>query len=61
MARKATPSNKFSMCTIEVTVIDVNNHEPQFPSAMYKVDVREDTQPLAVIFTITAKDEVPIL
>ncbi|VIO94296.1 Uncharacterized protein BM_BM7425 [Brugia malayi] len=55
--RKTTPSNKFSICTIQITIIDVNDHEPQFSAPFYEVEVLEDTPPLTVIFKVCATDE----
>ncbi|EJW84112.1 cadherin domain-containing protein, partial [Wuchereria bancrofti] len=55
--RKTTPSDKFSICTIQITIIDVNDHEPQFSAPFYEVEVLEDTLPLTVIFKVYATDE----
>ncbi|VBB26047.1 unnamed protein product [Acanthocheilonema viteae] len=57
IVRKAVPSDKFSICTIEVAIIDVNDHKPQFSSPFYEIEVSEDTPPLTVIFKIFATDE----
>uniref|UniRef100_A0A1I7VWP6 Cadherin domain-containing protein n=1 Tax=Loa loa TaxID=7209 RepID=A0A1I7VWP6_LOALO len=57
IVRKAAPSDKFSICTIQVAIIDVNDHKPQFPSSFYEVEVSEDTPPLTVFFKVSATDE----
>lgn len=61
IVRKAAPSDKFSICTIEVTIIDVNDHKPQFSSPFYEVKVSEDTPPLTVISKVFATDDVRFL
>ncbi|CAG9540793.1 unnamed protein product [Cercopithifilaria johnstoni] len=57
IVRKEAPSDKFSICTIEVAIIDVNDHKPQFSSPFYEIEVSEDTAPLTVIFKAFATDE----
>ncbi|MCP9261910.1 Cadherin domain-containing protein [Dirofilaria immitis] len=57
IVRKAALSDKFSICTIQVAIIDVNDHKPQFSSPFYEVDVLEDIPPLTVIFKVFATDE----
>uniref|UniRef100_A0A0R3RQB5 Cadherin-related tumor suppressor n=1 Tax=Elaeophora elaphi TaxID=1147741 RepID=A0A0R3RQB5_9BILA len=57
IVRKAAPSDKFSICKIEVTIIDVNDHKPQFSSSFYEIEISEDTSPLTVIFKVSATDQ----
>uniref|UniRef100_A0A915PHT5 Cadherin domain-containing protein n=1 Tax=Setaria digitata TaxID=48799 RepID=A0A915PHT5_9BILA len=57
MIRKAAPSDKFSICIIQVAIIDVNDHEPQFSFPFYEIEVSEDAPPLSVIFKVTATDK----
>ncbi|VDN43180.1 unnamed protein product [Gongylonema pulchrum] len=57
MVRKATPSNKYSICTLRVTVINVNNQALRFDAPLYTVDVPEDTPPLTVIYRVTANNQ----
>lgn len=58
MVRKAVPSDKYSICTIQIAIIDVNDHDPQFSSPFYEVEVLENIPPLTVIFKVFAADEV---
>ncbi|VDN04918.1 unnamed protein product [Thelazia callipaeda] len=60
MVRRVAPSDKFSVGKVQVAIIDVNNHKPEFSSSFYEVDVLEDISPLTIIYKITATDKACI-
>ncbi|VDP11182.1 unnamed protein product [Onchocerca flexuosa] len=57
IVRKTAPSDKFSVCMIQVSIIDVNDHKPQFSLPFYEIEVSEDTPSLTVISKVYATDK----
>lgn len=58
IVRNARPNLKTASCTINIKIIDVNNHWPTFEQQIYTITVLENTPLLSVIGTIKAIDLV---
>ncbi|KAJ8275586.1 hypothetical protein COCON_G00073380, partial [Conger conger] len=56
VAQDRGPAPLSSTATVEVTVLDVNDNSPKFPSAAYAADVGEDAAPGSPVLEVTAGD-----